>query len=114
MGKHLDNRKTVDRLEGEDLFRAFVTVQLQDIRLQQIDDIVEVVTIGIDGNRHDLGPAPRLLGNPPGNVRLDIPGALFEEDEADMGGAKSNGLFDGLLGLQSANFDISFMVSEVT
>ena len=79
-------------------------MELQDIRADHRHDLVELVIVGIDGDRDDLGPAADTIGEHTGIGGFDMPRALGKEDEADMGRAQRHRMIDGLRRLQSADF----------
>lgn len=53
-----------------------MSMKLQDIGTQQRDDLIEVVSIGIDRNSNDLGTAADAVRKGACNVRLDVARAL--------------------------------------
>jgi hypothetical protein len=62
-GQRLDDGQSVDSLDVQNTLGALIAVQLENVRRQRRDDLIEIIIIGIDGDGNDLGLAanPRLL-----------------------------------------------------
>ena len=62
--------------------RSFTPVQLHEVRRQGVDDAPERVVVGVDAQRDDLRPSPRMSGKRARSRPVEMAGALGEKDES--------------------------------
>ena len=84
---------------------GFLAVQLQDVRLQRIDDIAERRVVGIDRKCYFYGTALGLPAEFTGLFETEMPGRRGEEHKAHHVRAGLQRDVERLARRQAANFD---------
>jgi len=80
-------------------------MQLQQIRLERFDHLLELFVAGIDGKRDLEGSAAYALPQSAGSRKLDVARGRSKENEADHVGAAVERHIEHLRRFQPTNFD---------
>ena len=102
----LHHRQPEQAAHGGDALRRLASVQLQHIGLERLDAGRQPVVVGIDRQRHLLGPAVHALAQQPRRLEADVPRRRRKEHEADKVGAGIERDVDRVGRHQAANLDL--------
>ena len=110
IGRGLDRDRLHDRqseflLDVAQPRHGFLAVQLQDVRLQRLDDVVERRVVGIDRERDLERAALRLPAEIARRLQAEMPGRRRKEHEPDHVGARVERRVERLARGQAADFD---------
>ena len=88
---------------------GLLAVELDPVRRDALSDHRQQRIAGINGDRHDIGLAPRQRRQWAGRFRGDVARAGREEHEADKARIARERRVDGFGCLEAADFDVSHL-----